>query len=123
MVTESWYFDGSTGCETCGGSTGYYAYKPSKPHPNCNCKISRILEVCELVARERYEVPGEEYEVDNGPGSTPNSIIVLVYQEVWVIIHETWECIDLTTGEKSEKEKTYDWVENRLIRSCERTEV
>lgn len=41
LSTEMFYFDGSTGCKRCQAVTGYYPTLPSKPHPHCQCSVTR----------------------------------------------------------------------------------
>ncbi|MBA7502945.1 hypothetical protein ES706_01550 [subsurface metagenome] len=39
-----YYFDGSDSkCALCRSMTGWYADRPSKPHPNCDCSIKRYV--------------------------------------------------------------------------------
>lgn len=125
MASEEgeWYFDGSSGCEKCGAYTGVYPFDPGRPHPNCNCKCSRILEECTLKSRDITEVPGDTWESEDGRGSTPNSVKVDVYQNFWVVIYEVWECIDYQTGNRYTNEIVDEWEDSRIIRSFERTEV
>jgi len=41
LSTEMFYLDGSSGCKRCQAVTGYYPTLPSRPHPYCQCTITR----------------------------------------------------------------------------------
>lgn len=113
-------FDGSSGCEKCGAATGCFPYEISKPHPNCKCSISRILEECTKVDESYTEVPGPKYEIENGPGLSLNSVLVEVYQEIWCIFYQKWICIDFTTAQRYPREIIDEWVDVRLVSKFER---
>lgn len=112
---EMFCFDGSTGCEKCGAATSCSSAEPDKPHPNCKCNISRVLEECTKTDSYYEEVPGPKYEEANGPGPVPGSIRINILQEIWCIQVDTWECIDFTTAGRSTKQVVTDWVITRLV--------